>query len=124
MRTTATTAATGRTTNHATNQASAGVGRRKFTAQQKVAILRRHLVENVPVSDVCEQHGIKVNMFYRWQKEFFENGAAAFERQGNGRERTLQNKVGLLESKLAGKDEVIAEIMASHVQLKKSLGPI
>jgi transposase-like protein len=89
-----------------------------------VAILRLHLVENVPVSDVCDRHGLKVNLFYRWQKEFFENGAAAFERQGNGRERTLQNKVGLLETKLAGKDEVIAEIMASHVQLKKSLGPI
>ena len=104
--------------------ARAGVGRRKFTALQKVAILRLHLVENVPVSDVCDQHGIKVNLFYRWQKEFFKNGAAAFERQGKGRERTLQNKVGLLETKLASKDEVIADIMASHVQLKKSLGPI
>ena len=29
-----------------------------------------------------------------------------------------------LEQKLAGKDEVIAEIMASHIELKKSLGEI
>ena len=124
MMTTATPTTTANPAIPANKPAGAGVGRRKFTASQKVAILRQHLVENVPVSDVCDQYGLKVNMFYRWQKEFFENGAAAFERQGNGRERTLQNKVGLLETKLASKDEVIAEIMASHVQLKKSLGPI
>lgn len=124
MRTTATDRTTNQANTHTNKHTGTGAGRRKFTAQQKVAILRLHLVENIPVSDVCEQHGLKVNMFYRWQKEFFENGAAAFERQGNGRERTLQNKVGLLETKLASKDEVIAEIMASHVQLKKSLGPI
>ena len=28
--------------------------RRQFSPQQKVAILREHLVEHVPVSDLCE----------------------------------------------------------------------
>ena len=51
--------------------------RRRFTAQQKVAILKEHLVEKVPVSQVCYNHSINPTAFYRWQKEFFENGAAA-----------------------------------------------
>ena len=54
--------------------------RRKFTPQEKVAILRQHLLEGKPVSDVCDFHGLKPSLFYRWQKEFFENGSAAFEK--------------------------------------------
>jgi len=26
-----------------------------------------------------EKHGLQPTVFYRWQKEFFENGAAAFQ---------------------------------------------
>ena len=53
--------------------------RKRFTAPEKVAILRLHLLEHVAISDLCDQHGIHPTMFYRWQKEFFENGAAALE---------------------------------------------
>ena len=59
--------------------------RRKFSAQQKVQVLRQHLVEKTPISQVCEQHGIQLTQLYQWQKAFFENGAAALEKVGNGR---------------------------------------
>lgn len=100
--------------------------RRKFSAEEKVNILRLHLLEKQPVSDVCDKFGLNPNVFYRWQKQFFENGVAAFNQAENGRKdsqtKRLEEKVCRLQAKLAGKDEVIAEIMASHVQLKKSLG--
>ena len=48
--------------------------RRHFTPEEKVAILRRHLVDKVPVSELCEE--LRPTVFYRWQKELFENGAA------------------------------------------------
>ena len=96
--------------------------RRRFTPQQKLEILRRHLLEGVPVSDLCDQHQLNPNIFYRWQKQLFEGGAAAFERDGKPQEHKLEKKVADLQQKLARKDEVIAEIMESHVQLKKSLG--
>ena len=97
-------------------------GRREFTAEQKVAILRRHLLDHVPVSDVCDEYGINPNLFYRWQKMLFENGSAAFEQQGGARERNLERRVDALKSRISHKDKVIAEIMESHVALKKSLG--
>ena len=96
--------------------------RRKFSPEEKVQILRQHLIESVPVSDVCDRHGLNPTVFYRWQKEFFENGAAAFVRRSHARERGLRTRISDLEVKLANKDEVIAEIMASHIQLKKKLG--
>jgi len=115
--------------------------RKKFSPEEKVRLLRLHLVEKVPVSDICDQHGLNPNVFYRWQQQFFglnpnvfyrwqqqffENGSALFERTGKGRNdsqsKKLLEKVSKLQAKLVNKDEVIAEIMASHVALKKSLG--
>jgi transposase-like protein len=102
--------------------------RKKFSPEEKVRLLRLHLIEKEPVSDICDRNGLNPNVFYRWQKIFFENGAAAFAQTGNGRKdahsKTLENKISKLQAKLAGKDEVIAEIMASHVRLKKSLGEV
>ena len=96
--------------------------RRHFSPEQKLDILRRHLLEGVPVSDLCDEHELNPNLFYRWQKQLFEGGAAAFERDGKPQERGLEKKLSALQQKLAHKDEVIAEIMESHVRLKKSLG--
>ena len=67
--------------------------RRKFSAQQKVQVLRQHLVEKTPISQVCEQHGIQPTQFYQWQKVFFENGAAAFEKMRDGRKDSSAKKL-------------------------------
>ena len=53
--------------------------RKQCTGEEKVAILRKHLLEGMPVSDVCEDHGLRPTVFYRWQKQFFEQGAVVFE---------------------------------------------
>jgi transposase-like protein len=102
--------------------------RKRFSPEEKVRLLRLHLIEKEPVSDICDRYGLNPNVFYRWQKLFFENGAAAFAQTGTGRkdrrDKQLERQNAQLKVKLASKDEVIAEIMASHVQLKKSLGEI
>ena len=53
--------------------------RKHYTAEEKVAILRRYLVDREPVSKLCDELALQPTVFYRWQKEFFENGAAAFQ---------------------------------------------
>ena len=97
--------------------------RKNYTAQEKIAILRRHLVEKVPVSDLCEQHQLQPTLFYRWQQELFENGAAALERRnGRSTQAAEQYKIAALEAKLTQKNEVLCELMEEHVKLKKRLG--
>lgn len=100
--------------------------RRHFTGAQKLAILREHLIEKVPISEVCQKHQIQPTLFYLWQKKLFEDGAAVFEsRATNGRQQTAETrKVQALEAKLRQKNEVLAELMGEHVALKKSLGQI
>jgi transposase-like protein len=99
--------------------------RRHFTPEQKVALLRLHLLEKKPISDLCEEPQLSVNLFYLWQKQFFENGAAAFT-HADKRRQAVQDakdrKIAALEDKLQRKNEVLAELMEEHVQLKKELG--
>ncbi len=96
--------------------------RRNFKGEEKVAILRRHLVEQLPVSKVCEEAGIKPTQFYQWQKQFFENGAAAFARDRKA--DPAQERLAALEAKLRRKDEVLGELMEEYVALKKELGEL
>jgi len=99
--------------------------RRHFTGLEKVAILRRHLVDKVPVSDLCEEQRINPTLFYRWQKDLFEQGAVVFDspksRGRNGRaEDAAAQRIAALQDKLRRKDEVLSELMEEHVALKKS----
>ena len=71
--------------------------RRRLTAREKVRILREHLIEHKPVSEVCEAHGLNPTCFYRWQKELFDNGAAAFARTSDAAERKLQARLEQLQ---------------------------
>lgn len=98
--------------------------RRHFAGSEKVAILKQHLVEKVPVSDLCDQHDIYPNQFYGWLKDFFENGHVAFDngRKSKAVEDAKDRKIQQLEAKMARKNEVMAELMEAHTELKKSLG--
>ena len=96
--------------------------RKNYTGQEKVFILKRHLVDQVPVSDLCDEYNLQPTVFHRWQKEFFENGAAAFEKSKGSQKNADQKRIEQLESKLQTKNEVLSELMEEHVQLKKDLG--
>jgi transposase len=96
--------------------------RKNYTAQEKVFILKRHLVDRVPASDLCDEYNLQPTVFYRWQKEFFENGASAFEKDNANRKRAEQKRIEQLETKLQTKNEVLSELMEEHVQLKKERG--
>lgn len=96
--------------------------RRHFTSEQKAAVLREHLIDHVPVSDLCDKHGIQPTVFYRWQKELFENLASLFERKPDAPSSSLRRENDALRVRLARKDEVIAEIMHDFIDAKKKLG--
>ena len=98
--------------------------RKHYTSEERVAILRRHLPEQEPVSKLCDELGLQPTVFYRWQKEFFENGAATFQTKGRADHQGEQERIEFLEKKIQRKDEVLAELMEEHVALKKELGAL
>ena len=101
--------------------------RRHFTPEDKATILRRHLADRIPVSDLCDEYQIQPTLFYLWQRQAFEHLGAALQ---DGRTVRGQQQAGAaeraradaLEATLAKKDAIIAFIAAEHLALKKSLG--
>jgi transposase-like protein len=98
--------------------------RNHYTPEEKVAILRRHLLDKAPISQLCDELGLQPTVFYRWQKEFFENGASAFQQKKPTNHAAEQERIAYLEKKIQTKDEVLAELMAEHVALKKEIGEL
>ena len=98
--------------------------RRKFSPEEKVIILKKHLLENTPISDICDQYGLHPTVFYRWQKQLFENSQRAFEKEDISHIKRLEKKISILKDKLNKKNEVLSELMEEHVNLKKTLGEI
>lgn len=100
--------------------------RRQFNTEEKAGILRRHMVDKVAVSDLCNELGIQPSLFYYWQRQALENLAAALSGAvpsgPSKREKELVAENRRLGERLAKKDSVIAEISAEYVQLKKELG--
>lgn len=99
--------------------------RRRHTSVEKAALLQRHHVEKVPVSEICNEVKLQPSLFYDWQRQLFANAAVVFEAAKPGvpsREKELEAEVARLREKLAKKDEVIAEVTEEFVKLKKALG--
>lgn len=98
------------------------IGRRHFKAEEKLAAVKRVLLEREAVSKVCEELQVQPSQVYQWQAQLFARGVGAFEREDR-RERSEQAaRIAALEAKLQRKDSVLAELMEEHVFLKKSLG--
>ena len=101
--------------------------RRVFTAEQKATILRRHLGDKVPVSDLCDEYQLAPSLFYLWQKQALEHLTAALQDGRTGRGDTPsasadQARIAALETIIAKKDRIIAEVSEEYLDMKKKFG--
>lgn len=100
--------------------------RRHLPVAEKIAALKRHLLEGIPVSKICDELGVKPSLFYTWQRLLFENAHLTFEngRPSKAAEDAKEKKIEQLEAKVQRKNEVMAELMEEHTKLKKELGEL
>ena len=96
--------------------------RKQYTGEEKLAILRKHLLEGVAVSDICDEHGLQPTVFYRWQKQLFEEGSMVFRRPNDTEAKELRQQNTQLKAKLEKKNEVLVELLEEYVKVKKELG--
>jgi transposase-like protein len=102
-------------------------GRKKrqyYTGEQKVSILKRHLVEREDVSKICDELKLHPTVFYDWQRRFFENGMKTFESEEKQESKQLRDKVEALEAKLKRKDSALAELVEELITEKKEMGTL
>lgn len=99
--------------------------RRNFSIHEKVILLKRHLVDKIPVSNLCEQENIQPSIFYKWQKDLFDNASEILDLKARKRGAdSQQRRFKDLQNKIEKKNEVIAELMGEHIKLKKEFGEI
>ena len=98
--------------------------RRHVGPHERIAALKRHLLEGIPVSTICDELGIAPTLFYRWQKELFENGHLAFAngRKSKAVEEAKDREIEQLKAKMARKNEVMADLMEALTEEKKRNG--
>jgi transposase len=100
--------------------------RRHFTAEQKAEIVRRHVAGKEAVSDLADEFGLQPSLIHGWVNQVLAQAERAFDRPSGKRrlDEAKERKIACLETKLTNKNEVIAELMQEHVQLKKELGDL
>lgn len=52
--------------------------RKRYSPQDKIELLRLHLLEQLPVPEICARHKIHPTIFYRWQRQLFSRGHVVF----------------------------------------------
>lgn len=109
--------------------------RRHFGDDQKAAIVRRHLADKVPVSDLADEYQIQPSVIYLWVKQLLDQAERAFQQPRGKRGRAtadakdrriaeLEARLARQEAKLVQKNEVIAELMEDNVRSKKATGEL
>ena len=85
--------------------------RRRHTAEQKAELLRQHVAEKKPVSEVCNEAEIQPSLFYTWQRELLAGAHTVFStRRAPSRENELEAKISRLEAALLHGPEQIADL--------------
>lgn len=95
--------------------------KQQYTPNEKMSVLREHIENNRPISDLSEKHSVPVMTLYNWRKNLLENGASTFVRETkkNAVEEGLRRQIEELKSKLAGREALISELAQSLVEVKK-----
>jgi len=94
--------------------------RKRYTAEEKVKILRELLEDGKQISQVAEKYGLPPNNIFKWRKQLFEEGLQVFQiKRTDISGKAEERKIAALEEKVRQKDEVIAELAEELLALKK-----
>jgi transposase-like protein len=94
--------------------------RKRYTAEEKIQILREVLEEGKSLSSVAEKYGVHPNNIFNWRKQLLEGGAQLFQiKRSDISTKAGERKAAVLEDKLRQKDAVIAELAEELLALKK-----
>lgn len=92
--------------------------RRSWTASEKLRIVLAGLDGSAEISELCRREGINPTQYYLWKKQLLGSAAKVFENGASGKPSAQQER---LESELRRAKDVIAEITAENLDLKKGL---
>jgi transposase len=93
---------------------------RRFTAEQKLEVLREADQPGVPVSEVCRRRGLAPSVFYRWRAVAQGGSAVALKRDAQRTSRK-DDAEARHKAEVDRLRAVIAELTAENLELKKKI---
>jgi transposase len=92
-------------------------GKRKWSAAEKLRIVLEGMNPSVSIADLCRREGISPNHYYLWKKQLLSSASKIFDAKA-GRASAAEEK---REAELTRLKEVVVEITAENLELKKGL---
>ena len=97
---------------------SDGKKRRRWTSAEKLRIVVAGLEGSIEISELCRREGINPTQYYGWKKQLLGSASKVFENGPSGKPSGREQR---LEADLRRAKDVIAEITAENLDLKKGL---
>lgn len=88
---------------------------RKWTAEEKLAIVMEGLKEKRSVADICREHKISQTLYYRWRDKFLEAGKRGLV-NGASDDNAYKAEIEKLQ-KIIGKQAIQIEILKKTEEL-------
>jgi transposase len=95
------------------------VGRRRFSAEEKIRIVLEGIRGDISVSELCRREGIHNTVYYKWLKEFMEAGKRRL--RGDSQREADRGEVQSLREENGRLKQLVAEYALDLMALKKSL---
>lgn len=93
--------------------------RKRWPAKEKWKIIRECQQGGATVAEVCRRHGVNTGMYYQWLRQVEEAALLALDGKLKDKPTAREER---LRSELDRMKDVVAEITAENVDLKKNLG--
>jgi transposase len=90
--------------------------RRKWSAADKLRIVLVGMQPNIEISELCRREGINPTQYYGWKKQLLSSATKVFDSAEGKRSAAEERK----EAELQRMKNVIAEITAENLELKKT----
>lgn len=90
--------------------------RRRWPASEKLRIVLAGLDPNTEVSELCRREGISPTQYYNWRKQLLNAADRVFDDSSTKPTREQER----LAAELTRAKDVIAEITAENLDLKKT----
>ena len=95
--------------------------RRRWGAEQKAAIVRRHL-QGASLADLADETGATPGQISQWRKQALEGLVEVFARSGTREEAARAKELAAKEDRIHELREVVAELSEEVLKLKKAGG--
>lgn len=99
--------------------------KKHYTSEEKTKILREHLENHLPISDLAEKYNLHPNAIYLWKKQMYEQAPESLSKSKKSSEKQLgkaEKRIKELEELLSMRETLIAELVADNIELKKNDG--